>query len=810
MAPETAQIADDPNIDWFAAASAQDTPQLSPIPTASGTQETPTNEQPTDWWKLAAGIEDTTPAKVAEPAKEGWGEWLVNSVRGRQDPNEANTGTVFEQFPNDLRGPTGLAAITGTNDEGMADVIERNLGDRFVRREKDANGYDILVTRDPTGEEQRGYVNRPGLDTQDVARGIYGALPYIGVGGGIGALGRGLGWGAQGLLQGGGAGLTSVVGDIGATLQGSKQGIDISKAALNAGLAGVAPGVGAAASALWRKFVTIPGLIDKSTGQLTPKGISAAREAGVDPADITPDFSRSFAQSMAKTGDAAQAATQAHTDRYGITPTRGQATKDPYHLTQEEQMRRGLYGSQAKKTIQDFDKEQEAAIRYAALGADDDLVPRLPGSGPAPGQSGVFRPAQGIGEQLNPGRQPGSTTFGAIDRMPGTLGANVQDTLQAARQSAKRQETSLWDASVRDLAATPAALQNLRPHVGAALAKETAFTPTGERMAQAIGQFAEGELPITSAGGIQLNPVQTVDQMRRRLGSLMETASDNADRRQAGMIYDAFNDWIGESAKNSLLAGDPAAAMQLVKARGFTKEVRDLFAPKLADGTKSPAAQSIGKILDPGKADSGEGVIDALFGSHGSRGVNQGTVSTLRNVKAAFDRFATPEAATQAWNDIRLAHWARLVTDRTGAPLGPTAILRNINGAMQSQSTLMNSLYTPSEQMQMRSFVKALRAVTYKPPNASGSGYTTGLVIQDWLARLADGLGIGAPARLAAKWTGLAGAAENALGASAVKQAIGKIARPKRINPVPTAASVSQAIATNPPLPRLKRRITPQ
>jgi hypothetical protein len=320
-------------------------------------------------------------------------------------------------------------------------------------------------------------------------------------------------------------------------------------------------------------------------------------------------------------------------------------------------------------------------------------------------------------------------------------------------------------------------------------------------MAEAVGQFAKGELPVTSAGGIKLKPIQSVDQMRRRLGGLVGSAEDGADKHQAGKIYDAFNDWIGESAEKSLLAGDPAAAMQLVKARSFTKEVRQLFSPKNADGTLSPAARRLSAVLDDGKADSGEGVIQALLGSQGSRGINQGTVSALQRVKAILDRFANPQDATQAWNDIRLSYWTRLVTGKNGDLLGPTAMVNNLKSALHGQRTLMQALYQPAELRQMQEFIRALETVSYKPPNASGSGYSAAQFAKEGILKFLDAFGIGTPTRAVLERTGLV----DAFNSAAAKQAVRRIARPVRPNLAPLFTGVGQAYETNAPTNALLR-----
>ena len=696
---------------------------------------------------------------------EGWGEWFVNTVKGRQDPAYAGTPSVFSQFTEDLRDPTGYAALAGASDAQMADVIRKQLGDKFVGSEKDANGYDVFVTRGADGAEQRGYVNRPGLDTEDAWRAFHGMLPYAVTGGGAAALTRGAGVGLKAVAQGAAATGTSVAGDMAQIPMGSDQGIELEKAAAVGGFGAAGPIVGKAAGALWNRFVTIPGLVDKATGKLTPKGIAAAKRAGLDPDDVQGDFAQRFARAFAETGDEAQAATRAGTEAFDIPVTRGQALKDPYFLTQEEAMRRRLHGQSAQDTMRGLDDRQASAIRRGALGAEWEIG--------RPTDS-----AQSISRTIAPNRRPGALQS---DRNPGPLGDDIGAAVRGARETARAEESALWDDGVRDLAATPEALGTLRDSVQQRLIGEgvTDMTPSLERMAKAIGEFADGKLPVAESGGIQLKATKSVDDMRRRLLGMLDDAAPGTDKRNAGLAYDAFNDWIGESAKANLLAGDPAKAMQLVQARAFTKAVREMFENK--------AAGSRLKNIMSGKADSGERVIDELFGGQGVKSVNQGTVTTLRTIKAALERFS-PEGAQAAWSDIKLAYWTRLVMGRNGEMLGATAITNSIKNAMSKQSTVFRTLYTHDEAREIRKFLTAVEAAAFKPPNASGSGYTAVSLLADKMMKLLEAFGLGTSARTALNMTGI----NKAFGAASAQRAVSGAVRPKRPNLGPLTAPVGQ------------------
>ena len=775
-----------------AAPAQQPSPAPVPVqPRPSYSVPAPKNAEPSpqiDYADDLLGSSSTPQADSQKP--EGWGEWIANmpgriadAYRGKQDPREADTKTIYEQFPEELHHVTNMAAIAGTEDPGMGNIIAKALGDKVVRRYADANGYEIIVTQGPDGQEQRGYVNKPGLDNQDVARSVNQSLPFMLVGGGTGALMKGAGIGANAVGQFVANSGTSLVSDAVSNLQGSEQSIDPQKALVVGGLGAAASVVGAAAGALWRKFVTIPGLIDKQTGQLTQKGIAAAREAGIDPSEVTPDFATSFAKTFAETGDAATAATKAGADKYGIPATQGQITKRVPLLTKEEGMRRGLAGEPAERTMTEFDKRQVKAVEDAALGRSE--IDKA-----ADEAAGVQR--RSVGEMVNPGRQATDR-----ERMASTLGGSVQDTYRGAREAARKAEGEAWKGA-DTLEVTDDALKllpaKLNEKLGGMMPDEK-VTPASAAMAKKIDEIIGGKAPEKAAEWIANDPSKKVDQMRRVLGGYVDAAETKADKTMAGRIYDGFNEWIGDAAKQKLLAGDPETAMKLVKARAFSRLVRQTFEPKAGDGKLSEAGKRLAKIMDPEKADSGEAVIQALFGSQGSKGVNTGAVSALRNLKSAFDRFA-PEAGKQAWDDVRLAYWSRLVTDKGGRLVGPQAIVSNIKTAMQGQDSVMRVLYTPAELREIKTFLTAVERIAYKPPNASGSGYTAALFAKEGIMKFLNSFGLRVPAEGMLNYTGVGSAWNKAAASKAVRQSL----TPQRPNIAPATAPLSAQ------LPRLERQ----
>ena len=182
----------------------------------------------------------------------------------------------------------GRASLAGASDAQLADIFQSNLGDRFVRREKDANGYDVFVTRGADGQEQRGYLNQPGLDGEDVARGIRAALPYMATGGAAGLAGRGAGLLANMGLQGAAGVVTSVVGDVVQMLMGSQQGIETDKALWAGGLSAAGP---AAGRLVGNTAGAVKDYLAPKTGPISGmsrRGVSAVEEAMAASPNLTP------------------------------------------------------------------------------------------------------------------------------------------------------------------------------------------------------------------------------------------------------------------------------------------------------------------------------------------------------------------------------------------------------------------------------------------------------------------------------------------------------------------------------------------
>jgi len=636
----------------------------------------------------------------------------VDMVRGKQDPAHANTPTLSNATDLDpaargrlLQGNAAARTLT-MSDAGYGDVLQEQLGDAFVRREADENGYPVLVYRNKDGQEARAYVNKPGLDWADVDRAAHATMPYLLGGGLVGSATRNLGAVSRVAAQAA-AGVGASVGqDVGASQIGSEQGIDPTKALIAGGFGAA----GEAAAPLFQMGKNALGFGTKyidDAGNLTMDGMRAARKAGVNPKDLDSETAQAFAEALRVGRDPAEALSSVQSNRFGIPTTKGQRTKDPELLTIEKDIRYGTLGDDAKTALKKLDTEQQQAITNQVRG---NIVR---------GVEGVdeFR---GIGAEIAPTRLP-------HEQNAQTMGQSVRAGLTEARDALKGQERAAWDA-VPDITPMPQAFDDLpaaiKGHLGD-MRIDGQLMPTAMRMDAELDAFRTGKSLVTDGPKIvQQTGVRTLDEMRRRLLDMYKSAPPKSpDARAAKAYYDGFNDWVWTASEKGLINGDPAAAAKMSAAREITREVKSLFQPRTSQGQKAPANRILSQVMDD--ADTPEGVLASLLGSSGSHTTPKGgVVDALTRIKAILNKAGDKSGAMTAketWNDIRLAYWLRLTTDKSGATLSPTLIKKNIEQSFTSQKSVLDILFSAEEKRQFHAFAKAVGEAATKDPNPSGT-----------------------------------------------------------------------------------------
>lgn len=643
--------------------------------------------------------------------------WLgrrIQDVRGKQDPryqNAPNIARVLQDEGGHSLGGELFSWTVGASDEDMAKTYQAMLGRRFIGMDKDANGYPLIVYQGKDGSEQRAYVNNPGLDAQDVARGGYGAIPYIYSGLKVGQMLKNAPPIGRIMGQFFGQGATSLAQDATAVATGVSE-LDPVRSGIKAGVSAtggaVAEFAGMGLDALVRRFITEPRYFNSTTGQLTQEGIEAARKAGVDPADITNEMAQSFGREMARLGDPEAALRQSASNAAGIRRTAGELSGDRNQLLREQQMRGGVYGQNAREAMENFDRLQQADIaRQVAGGRNNDpslVMPTIP-------------------ERIAP-RRVDAVSGGQATKSD--TGSNIRANTQTARDVAKAQERQAWEAVPR-IKATDDALPELDNAIASQFSArggvyvDDVVTPVASKMAQAIDDFKAGKVPSKVASVLPDSPAGDVGTMRKRLLGYYKSAQSSEDKRAAKALYDAFLDWEVTAAEK---AGNHIAAAQARTARQTTRELREIF-----DGEPGTSGANIMKSI-LGTADSPEGVVNALFTGPTSQ-IKNGSATALQQLRRAYDKYLEPQAAKAAWDDVRLAYWLKVTMEGTNAPKTPGVLAKAIKTMEGDQASIANTLFTVQERAAMRRLARALDQVKTKNPNTSWSAVGVGALAKD-------------------------------------------------------------------------------
>ena len=695
------------------------------------------------WWTEAPAVQEKEPTfyeEYVQPTGEaiaGAGQAVKDWAVGKHDPRFKGLPSIDEpEVAVDAGlqlGPLNSAKVTGFSDEAYRDIIRKQLGDRYLGEEQDENGFIVLHYRGHDGKPASAYVNKPGVDYRDIDRGVNASLPYM-VGGGIaGRVTQGVNLAGRAAAQFMAGGSASVAQDYAAQQMGSEQnpqtmGIDPWKAVI-AGVGGAAGEyIGAFIGNLIRKGQFDKTLYDTATGRLTESGRRLAQEKGVDPDLIEGELAKEFARMAAQADNPGEALMKVQSDRFGIPSTKGQRSGDPQYLLTEKDIRYGNLGRDAAQRMREFDKYQVTATQRAARGSIDrkanDPVAPLRGLNEAE--------AHGVAPMLAPHR-----VF--LDQRPDVLGKDgIQKGFNKASEVAHGVENLAWR-KVGPIRPRESAKQRLPDFVSKGLKGEKPdreLHPWSSRMLDEIIAFREGNMAKGDFSDfLGTEAVRDLDQMRRLMLQYMRSSNPGDDKRLAGKIYGKFNEGLLDLEANGLLAGDVKGVMKMREAMDVTKYIKGMMKPIDKRGKETAAGRILNKVAD---AETGEEVINSLLGAAGPKGsFPRDGVKALEQYKHLVHKFGG-KIGRQAWNDVRLAYWLKLITGKDGEMLGPQAIKTNIETAMHHQRSAFDVLYTVMDQRQIRRFLQALKTVTYKDPNPSGSGTVARGMLPEMVASQAD------------------------------------------------------------------------
>ncbi len=633
--------------------------------------------------------ENSGRAKPARPVREtiadlpgkiyDYGKSLITG-EGRR---EEGLDEIPDEFIPNFGTITGRTSFARTP-EGKLDIYKQAHPEAKSR----VDAYGNPVVTGPDGKE--GYINKPGAswrDIPDLATEAAFLAPAMRagavVGKTLGPLGRFAG-------TGGGAGTGSIVQDVASRDAGSKQPIDLpgalTYAAVGAGGEMLSPALSPLARAITRKEV-----VDLKTGRLTPHGLQALKDAGIDPATVTDEFARRFAAMADKATDPAQAArlAEAQTLPVPVPQTRGIVTGNPSDQMFEDLAGKGAYGEVAGSTIRD--------ARDATNQALHQNLPAIQGTV----AKGPTQLAQ-----------------------TGEAGPMVQKRLEAMRAAEKQGV----DAAYETLRSTDAQIarplmDDLRTTARATIEAEHDLLglPATSRFLKQLDDMAEA-VPVNAGPDYEM-PTQSVRKlidMDKRITNAQKAGGEEA--MALGKIKSTIRAKLDDALSQGLLLGDEKTIDLFKNALQSHKD----YARRFKGDNVVGALVKPKRGAEPGTlAVSPEVASNVIFGS--SRLFGGPEVS--RNIVRLKGLLG---AGSKEWNAIREEAWLRFARAGEG-PIRPDGghafsgakFAKALDDTLRDHPAAMKALFSPEELGLMQQFKRVAARTTIPVEGGKNFSNTT-------------------------------------------------------------------------------------
>lgn len=174
------------------------------------------------------------------------------------------------------------------------------------------------------------------------------------------------------------------------------------------------------------------------------------------------------------------------------------------------------------------------------------------------------------------------------DMSPQDMGETLIARLRQGEQEARASKERLYGiAGESDGSISAEAVRGARGQVAEALNADgrvidAQLTPAANRMMTELDNISSLRIPNRVApplpdGEIAAVNMQGIEQTRKRLNSLAQAASNDADRSAARAVIREFDNWLGDAFDNALFSGSDAALQSFRAARAANTEWRQRF-----------------------------------------------------------------------------------------------------------------------------------------------------------------------------------------------------------------------------------------
>lgn len=555
---------------------------------------------------------------------------------------------------------TALGMMTTFDDKDRMKVLATNYPDLTFSEDEKGN---IIVDGSAYGAE-KGVLNAPGVSLRDLAAVGFNVAAFTPAG----RLAKG-GVLASSAKVGAGSAATQAGIDVAGQAAGRTQDVAVGNIKGADVLAAAAGGAGAELvfRALGRVLPMVKERIRTQglTKELRSELEQVARRLGISLKDYSDDALRKIANEIDDSVAPAQRLAIADELEFDIPLTRGQRSLDDAQLSFEDRARAGMFGDRSQRTMRQFELgQQEPAIQAAKQ--------RIAG-------------------------EMGGEIIDAPGRAGATLGQAVREADDAAYAAVREAYDAIGDTTLNAegmtglLRATRRALNSVE------------FDKKLPQTASILGEIssAQRQLARLEKAGARIKPAdwQRIEVMRRRINAARQAADNNVDRRQVGIVLDAFDGQIDKAVANGLFSGDVEG---IKAARAVMSRYGSLYrenARRTASGRRIPdkAGELIQNIIYANPTD--EQVVRGLFGASGVN--NQFGAGIAKRLKKIVG------SDSEAWGQVKQAAFLRLL--KTNMVNGREVIsgqqtVKAINKAINENPEVMRQLFNAGEIKTMRRF----------------------------------------------------------------------------------------------------------
>jgi hypothetical protein len=302
------------------------------------------------------------------------------------------------------------------------------------------------------------------------------------------------------------------------------------------------------------------------------------------------------------------------------------------------------------------------------------------------------------------------------DMSPQDMGETLIARLRQGEREAYATKERLYGAAGESDGSIAAdAVRGARSRIAGALDHEGyvidgQLTPAANRMITELDNISSLRIPnrvasptsMASAGddvSVAAVNMQGIEQTRKRLNSIAQTANNDGDRRAARAVMREFDNWLGDAFDDALFSGSEAALQSFRAARAANTEWRQRFGFNARDDADRVVNRIVTGEVTP------QEVANYVVGASkvGSKGVSSRLLTRIAEATGG-----DPEAM----NAIRSGVWNRLSQSTEGVTAKNAGKVADDIGDFLNGSgrDVANRLFSEPQRGIMRAYADTIRA----------------------------------------------------------------------------------------------------